>query len=72
MSLMQWDQAELNGWLDEQDLKWGDAEDQGLDFTKDEWLEWANSMQWDRAEWEEFTYEQNISDQEWQEWLNLM
>jgi hypothetical protein len=47
---MGWDEADFENWLNEQDLLWGDDSQ----MTKDEWLVWASSMEWDRAEWESY------------------
>jgi len=65
-ALMEWDEQDLDKFLDRQESKWGGNDDEedwtvhedtfgwNDHLTKEDWLEWANSMQWDRAEWEEY------------------
>jgi len=55
-------------------VDWNDeaAEEVMFDYTKKEWLEWANSMEWDRREWMEYADSSDWTDEEWGQWFELM
>jgi hypothetical protein len=69
--MMEWSDYDLNRWLDQQDAMHGGDDTFGDWKTKEQWLEWANSMQWDKKDWIDYKDGEMTEDQ-YQEWMTFM
>jgi hypothetical protein len=62
MDFMEWSDYDVERFLERQEMMYGGQdEDEDYELTdtiyamsKEEWLEWADSLQWSRQDWEEF------------------